>query len=129
MDMMAADKQRSRREHSAQVKAQILAECDVAGASVAKVAMAHGVNANLVHGWRKLERERRQAATAALQTRATAPAVAAPASCVPFVPVTVMPGEDACIEIEVRRGAATMKVSWPISAASQCAAWARELLR
>lgn len=127
MDMMTADKQRSRREHSAQLKAQILAECDVPGASVAKVAMAHGVNANLVHGWRKLERERRQAAAAALQTRATA--VAAPASCVPFVPVTVMPGVDACIEIEVRRGAATMKVSWPISAASQCAAWARELLK
>ena len=43
-----------RRRHSAQVKAQVLAECAEAGASVAKVAMSHALNANIVHGWRKL---------------------------------------------------------------------------
>jgi hypothetical protein len=32
------------------LKAQILAECDQEGASVAKVAMAHGINVNIVHG-------------------------------------------------------------------------------
>jgi len=32
--------------------------CAVRGASVAKVAMSHGFNANVVHGWRKLARER-----------------------------------------------------------------------
>jgi response regulator of citrate/malate metabolism len=34
--------------------ARVLAECDVPGASVAKVAMAHGINANVVHRWRQL---------------------------------------------------------------------------
>jgi len=48
MDMMTTEKQRTRREHSAELKAQILAECDLPGASVAKVAMSHRVNANLV---------------------------------------------------------------------------------
>jgi hypothetical protein len=34
------------------VKAEVLAECERPGASVAAVAMAHGINANLVHKWR-----------------------------------------------------------------------------
>jgi transposase len=33
------------------------------------------------------------------------------------------------IEIELRRGAVAMKVSWPLSAAADFAAWTRELLR
>jgi len=131
VDMMTMDKQRSRREHSAELKALILAECEAPGASVAKVAMIHGVNANLVHGWRKLERERRQAAAAAVQSQTAMVAVGPPpASPAPFLPVAVMPDDgEAAIEIEVRRGGVTMKVSWPMSAASQCAAWARELLK
>jgi transposase len=96
---------------------------------VAKVAMSHGVNANLVHGWRKLERERHQAAAGAVQAQAVVPAVTAPASSAPFLPVTIVSAGGAIIDIEVRRGAVTMKVSWPMSAASQCAAWARELLK
>jgi len=47
VDMVMTDKQRTRREHSAELKAQILAECDVPGASVAKVAMCHGANAKM----------------------------------------------------------------------------------
>ena len=54
---METEQSRKRRRYSPQLKAQILAECDVPGASVAKVAMAHGINANLVHGWRKLARQ------------------------------------------------------------------------
>ena len=42
-----------RRPHSAQLKAQVLAECSQQGMSVAKVALAHGLNANLVHNWRR----------------------------------------------------------------------------
>jgi transposase len=43
----------SRRRHSAEVKAKVLAACDEPGASVAAVAHAHGLNANLVHKWRR----------------------------------------------------------------------------
>lgn len=43
----------SRRRHSAEVKARVLAACDEPGASVAAVAHAHGLNANLVHKWRR----------------------------------------------------------------------------
>ncbi|PKO69489.1 MAG: hypothetical protein CVU22_04735 [Betaproteobacteria bacterium HGW-Betaproteobacteria-16] len=40
-----------RRYHSPELKGQIVAECQVTGASVASVALAHGINANIVHRW------------------------------------------------------------------------------
>ena len=114
---MDTENSRRRRRHSAELKAQILAECAVPGASVAKVAMAHGINANIVHGWRKLAREA-GAVTVSQQ----------------FVPVavatTAVPSADRqTIEVELRRGAVVMKVTWPVAAAADLAAWTRELLR
>jgi transposase len=53
---MEAQDSRKRRRYSCELKAQILAECEAPGASVAKVALGHGINANIVHGWRKLAR-------------------------------------------------------------------------
>ena len=129
MHMMTTESKRRRLERSPELKAMVLAECERPGASVAKVAMAHGVNANLVHGWRRLERERRQAASAALdEVRGAAEGPVG--DTVGFVPVTVeQPASGATIEIEFRRGPLTMKSTWPMTAAAQCAAWAREILR
>ena len=114
---MDTENSRKRRRHSAELKAQILAKCAVPGASVAKVAMAHGINANIVHGWRKLARETGAAAVSEQ-----------------FLPVAVAPtveqSADKCaIEVEVRRGAMTVQLSWPMSAAMDLSAWMRELLR
>jgi transposase len=114
---MGTENSRKRRRYAAELKAQILAECDAPGASVAKVAMAHGINANIVHGWRKLARE---AGATAVSER--------------FVPVAVAPvvpqvADDRAIEVELRRGGITMKLSWPMSAAMDLSAWMRELLR
>jgi hypothetical protein len=33
------------------------------------------------------------------------------------------------IRIELQRGTTTVKVTWPLSAAAECAAWLREVLR
>ena len=41
-----------RRRHAAELKARVLAACDEPGASVAAIARAHDLNANLVHKWR-----------------------------------------------------------------------------
>jgi transposase len=51
-----------------------------------------------------------------------------------FVPVTValappVQVEQHGIEVEVRRGAATIQLTWPRDAANELAAWMRELLR
>src|SRR5438093_6671865 len=54
-----------RRRHGAELKAKVLAECDEPGASVAAVAQSHGLNANLVHKWRRDRQHRVQAMEAA----------------------------------------------------------------
>jgi transposase len=117
---MTSDKAAKRRRYDEPFKAEVMAECDAPGASVAKVAMAYGINANVVHRWRQLAREGAQAT------------VAKPREFVPVVLATPAQSEAGIagdIEIELRRGAITMKVSWPRSAAADFAAWTRELLR
>lgn len=41
-----------RRRHGAEFEAKVLAACDEPGASISGVALAHGLNANLVRQWR-----------------------------------------------------------------------------
>ncbi len=41
-----------RRRHSDEFKAKVLAACDEPGASISGVALAHGLNTNLVRKWR-----------------------------------------------------------------------------
>jgi len=130
---MAAERVVLRRRHSAELKALVLQQCAAPGASVAKVAMSHGVNANIVHGWRKLAREREGAAMSP-PCRTTEPAKTAasvPQFLPQFVPVsmaqTTSRPAPVDIQIELRRGATAMKITWPITAAAECAAWVREL--
>lgn len=40
-----------RRKHSPEFKAQVLAACRQPGASIAAIALAHGLNSNVVHKW------------------------------------------------------------------------------
>jgi len=105
----------TRRRYSAEFKAQILGECAQHTASVASVALSHGINANVVHKWRRL-----------------AHAGAAPLAALSFIPVAlpapVAPATQD-IRIELRRGATAMTITWPSAAAGECAAWMRELLR
>jgi transposase len=108
---MATDKKTKRRRYSDELKAQVLAECEAPGVSVAKVAMAHGINANIVHGWRQAQREARQRAVARPHQHTHAGT------------------SSNNIEVELHRGALTMKLSWPASASLELAAWTRELLR
>ncbi|MFY9510074.1 MAG: transposase [Rubrivivax sp.] len=117
---MTSEKTAIRRRYSKELKAQVLAECAVPGTSVAKVAMAHGINANVVHGWRKLARE--EAGVMVGQ-----PVEFVPVRLDAALPMAAQPGRH--IEVELRRGAVTMKLNWPLSAAADFAAWARELLR
>ena len=126
---MAAERVVLRRRHGAELKTWVLQQCASPGASVAKVAMSHGVNANVVHGWRKLARERDGIALPP-PSPTTLPAQTA-ASVPQFLPVSVAqttsPPAPVDIQIELRRGAAAMKITWPIAAAAECATWMCEL--
>jgi len=115
---MEHSKRGSRRRHDDALKAEVLSECAAPGASVAQVALAHGLNANLVHKWRR-------------QVGGDGPGVMAP-EMTTFIPVMMTPaatpvGDD--IRIELRRGALAVNVTWPLAASAQCAGWLRELLK
>lgn len=108
----------TRRRHDPELKRQVLSECETPGASVAKVAMNHGLNANLVHKWRRSVAQDREAAIASA-----------------FVPVNVVPKAERAvempqfIEVDLQRGAVAVRVRWPMASAASCGAWLRELLR
>lgn len=123
---MEESQRRSRRVHSAAFKAQVVAESEAVGASVAQVALRHGVNANLVHRWR---RAAQRGVPAVAQTPAFLPLVIPPAAPVtsPRLPASRSTAGE--IRIELRRGSATVSVSWPASAAAECGAWLSEWLR
>jgi len=114
---MGTENSRKRRRYGAELKAQIVAECGAPGVSVAKVAMAHGINANIVHGWRKQSRE---AGSVTVSDHFVELAVA---------PVDPQVADERTIEVELRRGGITVKLSWPMSALMELSAWMRELLR
>jgi transposase-like protein len=113
---------RRRRKHSAEFKAQVVAACRWPGVSIAAVACGHGVNANLARRW-VVDAERRSGDQLATAAGGVAPTA--------FVPLRLPPAAPAPadIRIELRRGVTAINVSWPCAAASQCAAWMRELLR
>jgi transposase len=117
---MEGARRQARRSHGEELKAKVLAACAQPGASVAKIALDHGLNANLVHRWRRLAdgRERGRQAVHRIEEFVAVPVVS--------VHGTPPPEE---IRIEVRRGSMVVSVSWPVSAAAHSAAWLRELLR
>jgi len=122
-------KTRRRRTHSEQLKAEVVAACAEPGASVAAVALARGLNTNLVHKWR------RQAAPAADTTVSPGTAGSMSAAhdvgfvAVPLAAGSPLPAAEPEIRIEIRRGATSVAVHWPLSAAGECAAWLGAWLR
>ena len=115
---------RRRRKHSAEFKAHVVAACSKPGVSSASVAMANGINANLVRRWVKdAEAEGEDGGGIAAAKPVKRPATQ-------FVPLPLpSPAPVSDIRIELQRGATKVVVTWPSAAASECAAWMRELLQ
>ena len=132
---------RAWRRHSDELKGNVLAACDEPGASISGVALAHGLNTNLVRKWRSGRGVKRvgiavtpaaSTAPAALATTAEfvaiemppPPKAAARAAAEPNVAASVA---DPLIQIELRRGPLHLSVRWPSAAAQDCRAWLSEL--
>ena len=107
-----------RRFYSPELKAQVMQECRQSGASVAGVALSHGINANIVHRW--------------LREQSQGTPINRPQTFVPVTlsaatePATTQPTGD--IRIEVKRANATIVVHWPLAGGAACAQWLRECL-
>ena len=112
-----------RRYYSPELKLQVVEACARAGASIAGVAIQHGINANIVHRWLREHSQETlmaQPLTFVPVTLESSTEVAVPAA------VTQATTE---IRMEMRRGAATVTVTWPSQLAGECGAWLREWLR
>jgi len=107
----------------------VIRACGHPGVSIAAVALANGLNANLVRRWvANGERDSSPAVNAVSVEDPVVSTVTAPS----FVPLQLpAPARESSpdIQIELCRAGTTIKVRWPASAASECAAWMRELLR
>jgi transposase-like protein len=110
--------------YSAAFKAQVIAAARQPGVSTAAVALANGLNANLLRRWiadsdapRPMTRSNTAAVTATTQP--------------PFVALQVAPRKDRCeglIHIELQRAGTKVRIQWPVSAAHECAGWVREVI-
>ena len=131
-----------RRRHSDELKATVLAACDEPGASISGVALAHGLNTNLVRKWRSGRGVKRVGM--AITPMAASSAPAAPSATAAFVAIEMptpprgasrattevnvaAPIGQALIQIELRRGPLHLNVRWPSAAAEDCRAWLSEL--
>lgn len=93
-----------RRYYSPELKTQVIQQCHQDNASIAAVAMANGINANIVHRWLN---EARNAALLA-QAKAVTLERLAPAP-VPLDAAPAPPCTD--IRVDVRRGNSVITVS------------------
>lgn len=124
--VLAPQASRGRRRHSAEFKAQAVAACLQPGVSIAAVALANRLNANLLRSWVKAHRDQQAVGVSA--------DVGGDGRCSPptLVPISVQaadaqPAGD--IQIEIRRQDTVFQIAWPMSQAGTCAQWLRELLR
>jgi len=114
---------RRRRHHGAEFKAKVVEECTRPGVSMAAVALAHGLNANLLRRWvveKKSIGLKPGPATNPPQHEFVA---------LPLIAGAQQPPAAGDIRIELRRGATTVAISWPAQVAGDCAAWLHEWLR
>jgi transposase-like protein len=119
---------RRRRTHSPEFKAKVVSACRHPGVSMAAVALANGLNANLVRRW--VVAEEREHLRKPIEAGAASAASAVEQAT--FVPIELEHPRVAAaqaITIELRRGATVVKVDWPLATSAECAAWLRELLR
>ena len=122
-ELSATKPYQRRRRFSREFKAQIVAQCLEPGASVSRISLDNGLNANMARRWIQ---EAQQANKA-------------PSKRTEFVPVNLptvppaldnesVPDKRSTIRIEVPRAGGAVVVEWPAEQAHLCAALLRDLL-
>lgn len=112
--------------YSDEFKRQLVEACQAPGVSKAAIAMANGLNANMLRRWIV---ESSHGGDGQLDTikKPLLPNQLNP----DFIPVNFAPAPSVQapdIHIELQHGATTVQIHWPVSASSQCAQWMREVL-
>jgi transposase-like protein len=134
--VVATSQRRRRRRHSPEFRTRVIEACRQPGVSIASVALANGLNANLLRKW-VVEAER---AAGRVQIRTPAPEAtdvgvgeAVDATGFVALPLPATTSSETTvpevISIELRRTQTSIKVEWPVSQAAACASWLRDVFR
>jgi transposase-like protein len=129
--LVKAPGRRTRRRHDGEFKKSVIDACRQPGISIAAVALANGLNANMLRKW-VIDTDARHRVVAEFeQSVPTTSAAMALTTAVGFIPLSLPapPEVRQAIRIELQRGPLTVTMTWPVSAAGECASWMRELLR
>jgi transposase-like protein len=124
IQLPAASRRHSR--YSDEFKRQVVAACLEPGVSKAAIALANGLNANMLRRWVVESCQGGDYQIAKLPTP-LASGRANPG----FIPVKLVspvPVLQADIRIELQHARGAIQIHWPIGASSQCAQWLREVL-
>ena len=118
-----------RRRYSDEFKASVIAQCMRPGVSIARIALEHELNANLLRRW-VMNAERAASSGGALAVGTEMLQGVDPVGDqFVSVPIETSASMMPPIEVELHRGPLLVKVKWPAGASAGCAAWLRELLR
>ena len=117
-----------RRKYSREFKQQIIAESRQAGASLAAVAVQHGLNPNMVHKWRKALEQASQDQFVRLPAPETGTHALRSAPTVADSARTPAPSPDT-IRLEVHTPRGHIVVYWPVSQLPQSITWLRGLMQ
>ena len=117
--MLTNSTTRQRRYHSPEFKARVVALCQP-GVSTSGVALAHGVNANLLRRWIKQFRNDGLPVPAARPVNT-------------MIPISVSPVDESAgsrnIEIALARNGAKAEIRWPVEEAESLGRWLSHWLK
>ena len=118
--VVKAAPRRTRRRHDPEFKEQVIAACLQPGVSVAAIALANGLNTNMLRKWVRDHRAESEPSQAVAELAAAPPAM---------VQLTVAPSVPPPeIRLDVRRGGTTIQMAWPVDAVASLGQCLRELL-
>ena len=118
---------RSHRTYAPEFKAQLVAACQQPGTSIAALATQHAMNANVLHRWLK---EHQRSGCHQLTDPAKRAVARVPPQSPAFIPLALPPApKEREIKVELRKGALSMVVTWPLSAAADLASWTAAILK
>ena len=122
--------QRTHRTYTPEFKAQLVAACQQPGASIAALAGQHGMNANVLHRWLKEHQRNGCHQLAEPGIRAIAGVPSQTPSFIPLsLPAATPAPKEQEIKVELRKGALSMVVTWPLNAAVDLASWTAAILK
>ena len=114
---------RKRRRHSEEYRAEAVAACRQPGVSVTAVALAHGLNANLVRRWIKESAERLPV------TRRPVATDREPLTVVPVTIESTAGQSDEAIRIDIRKSGLAVQLAWPATRVAELSGLLKDLLR